>query len=114
MSVVCGIAFTHPRRYICRGTRIGGRQMSEESMDRVVVEPSHEAEREDPVPVRSRRSLLAGVAAAAGAIVAQAATAPLPAGAANGSTVKVGQTNTGTSPTKVQNTRHATNARGLV
>jgi hypothetical protein len=62
---------------------------------------------------RSRRSLLAGLAAGAGALVAQAA-APLSAGAANGSTVKVGQTNTGTDPTAFRNTRHVANARALV
>lgn len=63
---------------------------------------------------RSRRSLLAGMAAAAGALVAQAATAPLPGAAANGSTVRLGQTNTGTAPTRVRNTRRRPNARGLV
>jgi hypothetical protein len=63
---------------------------------------------------RSRRALLAGVAAAAGAFVAQAATAPLPAGAANGSNVKVGQTNTGTAPTTVNNTVHSASAIGLI
>jgi hypothetical protein len=61
----------------------------------------------------TRRSLLAGLAGAAGAIAVQAASVPLPAGAANGSTAKVGQTNTGTNPTTFQNTRHAANARGL-
>ena len=63
---------------------------------------------------RSRRALLFGAAAAAGALVTQAATAPLTASAANGSTVKVGQTNSGTNPTSVRNTRHSASARALV
>jgi hypothetical protein len=75
------------------------------------------AEEAAPSPVqptgRTRRSLLAGLAAAAGAVVVQAASAPLPVGAANGSTAKVGQTNTGTAPTTFQNSRHVANARGL-
>jgi hypothetical protein len=91
--------------------------MSEESVH-VSMDEQPDEPVDDPGPdvtgPRSRRSLLAGVAAAAGALVAQAATAPLSAGAANGSTVKVGQTNSGTDPTRVRNTRHVANARGLV
>jgi hypothetical protein len=63
---------------------------------------------------RSRRALLTGMAAAAGALVAQAATAPLPAGAANGSNVKVGQLNSGTASTIVRNTANSATAQGLV
>ena len=63
---------------------------------------------------RSRRALLLGAAATAGALVTQAVASPLPAGAANGSTVKVGQTSSGTDPTSIRNTRHSASARALV
>ena len=63
---------------------------------------------------RSRRALLLGAAATAGALVTQAVATPLPAGAANGSTVKVGQTSSGTDPTSIRNTRHSASARALV
>jgi hypothetical protein len=67
----------------------------------------------EPARSLTRRSLLAGLAGAASAIAVQAAGAPLPVGAASGSTAKAGRTNTATDPTTFQNTRHAANARGL-
>ncbi len=82
------------------------------------LDPDDDGVTEDADPptnaARSRRALLLGAAAAAGAIVTQAATSPLPAGAANGSTVKVGQTHSGTDPTTVRNTRRSASARALV
>jgi hypothetical protein len=78
------------------------------------AEDSPEEVRADVEGPRSRRALLAGIAAAAGAVVAQAAAMPLPAGAANGSSVKVGQTNSGTAATTVNNTAHSASATGLI
>src|SRR6187399_750457 len=87
-------------------------------MHKDVLDPDDGEASDDAEPAtgmaRSRRALLLGAAAAAGALVTQAATAPLSAGAANGSTAKVGQTNTGTDPTTFKNTRHSASARALV
>jgi hypothetical protein len=90
--------------------------MREDILDPDDAEPSDEEGAADAATgmPRSRRALLLGAAAAGAALVTQVATAPLPAGAANGSTVKVGQTNSGTDPTSIRNTRHSASARALV
>jgi hypothetical protein len=71
-----------------------------------VAGPDTGAEHEGPggSSPRSRRSLLAAAAAALGAVAAQSVASVAPVAAANGSTVKVGQTNTGTATTTVRNT----------
>ena len=76
--------------------------------------PTPDQTPESEAPPRSRRAILAAIAAAGGAFLTRGFVQPDAAEAANGDTVKVGQTKTGTKPTTVRNRANATGAKALV
>src|SRR5262249_6454525 len=93
------------------GPEGGRRRAMDPSHPRV---PGEDAPIEEPVELaprsRSRRSLLAGLAAAGGALASQALTRPLPAAAAD---VALGTVNTAAATTTIRNTQAAPTAVAL-
>ena len=77
------------------------------------VDQSQGMAQEPSVPRTRRQVLTAAVVAAGGALAARTLGVPEPVEAANGSTVKVGQSNSGTATTTVRNTAASSSAVAL-